>query len=168
MNPVQKHVYDAIAAGPRGSVPAPFAAMLDAPHIAATLQAVGVAIRFGGTLPDDLREVCILATAAACSCGYEWNYHVEIARKLGVSEALIAAAWGETPDDTVGPVHAALIELCFDLVRDHRVSPMLISVVVEMIGRECASEVVAIAGYYQALALFISAADVDEEPRELV
>ncbi len=91
MTAEQRRVHDAIASGPRRSVPAPFLAMLDAPELAEAIQAVGAMIRFSGAAPDALREIAILATAGAFGSGYEWSHHEAIARPLGVPVSVIEA-----------------------------------------------------------------------------
>lgn len=162
MSPEQAEVHRAIAAGPRGAVPLPFLAMMDAPRLTRAVQAVGEAIRFSGTLSPDLREVAILATAAAFGSGYEWSFHLPIARRLGVAEpVLLAAAGGVEAAGAIDPICAATIALCRRAVLERRVAPELIVELVGLIGREAASEVVAISGYYPLLGLFLSAAGVD-------
>lgn len=153
MTPEQRRVHDLIAAGPRGGVPRPFFAMLDAPALAEAIQAVGVAIRFGGTLPARLREVAILAAAAAWGSHYEWSYHEPIARDLGVSAAVIEAARTGAPSgtDAVADAVAAFVHVA---VAERRSDAALLGAIVEALGRTGASEVVAIAGYYPLLALF--------------
>ncbi len=162
MSPEQRRVHDTIAQGPRGSVPLPFLAMMDAPHLAEALQAVGAAIRFSGAIDAKLREVAILATAATFGSGYEWTYHVAIARQLAIPEIVLSAAAGGLGDrPPIEPAYAATIALCRDAVLERRVAPALLSALVNLIGRAAASEVVAICGYYQALGLFLSASGMD-------
>lgn len=160
MTPEQRHVYDLIAAGPRRDVPWPFLAMLDAPHLAEAIQSVGAAIRFSGAISPELREVAILAVSGAFGSGYEWDYHVAIARDLKVPEATIAAS---TTGAVTGlaPAHAAVIRLCRDAVLERRVDQELLADLVALEGPKVASEVVAMCGYYQMLALFLSAGGLD-------
>lgn len=164
MSPEQRRVHDAIAQGPRGSVPLPFLAMMDAPHLAEALQSVGTAIRFTGAISAELREVAILATAAAFGSGYEWTYHLAIARRFGIPEIVLSAAARELADrrQPIDPAYAKTIALCRDAVLERRVAPGPLSDLVDLIGRTAASEVVAICGYYQALALFLSASGMDQ------
>ena len=161
MTPAQRAVHDAIAAGPRADVPWPFLAMLDAPHLADAIQAVGAAIRFSGALTPPLREVAILATAAAFGSGYEWDYHLAIARRLGIGEAVIAACAAGVADPAVGEDLAAVIGLCRAAVRERRIGEAVLARLVAATSREIASEVVAITGYYQMLALYLSAGGLD-------
>lgn len=157
----QQHVVDIIAAGPRGAVPSPFLAMLDIPGLALAIQEVGAKLRFGSTLPDDLREIAILATGAAMQCGYEWNFHAPIAVAAGVEAATIAA----TRDTQAGPVSepgASVIALCREVVETGAASPAMLARAIELTGRTGASELIAIAGYYSLLANFIRSGGFDE------
>lgn len=162
MTPLQKQTYDMIAAGPRGGVPYPFLAMLDSPGLANVIQAVGAEIRFSGELSDLLREVAIMATAGAFGSGYEWDYHVRIARDLGMSEAIITATLtGDVKNLDGDAVSASIIQLCRASVIERRVPQDLLAALVAAIGRTAASEVVAISGYYVLLAAFLSAGQLD-------
>lgn len=160
MTDAQRRVYDLIASGPRRDVPWPFLAMLDAPHLADAIQSVGAAIRFSGVITPELREVTILAVAGAFGSGYEWDYHVAIARDLKLSEDTIRAS---TTGDVAGldPVHATIIRLCRGAVLERRVDQTLLAELVDQVGRQVASEVVTMCGYYQMLALFLSAGVLD-------
>ena len=161
MTPRQRAVHDAIASGPRAGVPLPFLAMLDVPDLAQAIQSIGAAIRFSGALPAPLREVAILATAAAFGSGYEWDYHLPIARDLDVAEATIAAAGSGLPSDAATPEDQAIIALCRDAVLNSQVDQDRLKELVDYVGAAAASELVAIAGYYQLLALFLSAGALD-------
>lgn len=161
MTPAQRAAHDVIASGPRSGVPLPFLAMLDAPELATAIQQVGSVLRFSGTLSPALREVAILSAAAAFGSGYEWDYHLPLARAAGVSERTItAAARGQatTADD---PTCAAIVALCHAAVKRQSVPPADLARIVADLGRQAASEVVAIAGYYPLLAIFLAAARVD-------
>lgn len=158
----QRRVVDLIASGPRGSVPSPFLAMLDAPDLAEAIQTVGATIRFRSTLPDALREVAILATAGAIPCGYEWNYHAPIAEAAGVPASVIAATRPSARGTTISGPEGTIITLCSELLAQAQASPGTLALAVDQIGRTGATEVIAIAGYYALLANFIRSAGHDE------
>jgi 4-carboxymuconolactone decarboxylase len=159
MTAAQRKAYDAIASGPRKDVPLPFLAMLDVPDLADAIQNVGARIRFSGALDPRLREVAILATAAAFGSGYEWDYHVPIGRDLGLGAAEIAAI--RTGGRCDGPTEDAIVAVCRAAVRERRIPEEPLRILVGLIGRGAASEVIAIAGYYQMLALFLAAGALD-------
>jgi len=151
----QRGVYEAIMAGPRGSVPSPFLAMLDVPELADTIQKVGEQIRFAGCLDGADRELAILATAATVGCGYEWHYHAPIAQKAGLELEAIDATRGGIKPGSEGARWAVLIRFCESVVRDRNVSDTQLAGIVALVGREGASELIAICGYYALLASFI-------------
>lgn len=161
MTAKQREVYDRIASGPRKDVPWPFLAMLDAPHLADAIQGVGAAIRFSGELTAELREVAILATAAAFGSGYEWDYHLAIARDLHLPESTIEAARTGKADMAASAEDRLTITLCRQAVLEHRVDQETLGKLVPLVGRSAASEIVAISGYYPLLALFLSAGALD-------
>lgn len=167
MQPAQRAAYDIIASGPRGGVPYPFLAMLDAPKFAEAIQGVGEAIRFHGTLSPRLREVAICAAAAAYGSGYEWQYHDEIAIRLGMTaderqSVLEGSGTGLANAETltVRYVHSAIRSRAADLE--------LLGQLVADVGREAATEITVIAGYYPLLALFLSAGELDSALPERV
>lgn len=160
MTPVQKSTYDTIAAGPRAGVPLPFLAMLDAPDFANAVQGVGAAIRFKGSLPDRLREVAILAAAAAYGSGYEWGYHDEIADQLGLTKTERAAILDGSGTGLLG-AETTCVQYVMSAVTSRRADPKLLGKLVTAIGRQQATELTLIAGYYPLLALFLSAGELD-------
>lgn len=162
MTAQQLAVFDKIASGPRKDVPFPFLAMLDSPEVADVVQTVGSVIRYGSKMPADLREVAILATAAAFGSNYEWQYHVAIARQLGLSEEVIKAASLGKADSRIDPLFAATIGLCWEAVRGRRIDPDALTIIRNSVGRKIATELVLIPGYYQLLGLFLSAGELDE------
>lgn len=75
-------------------------------------------VLYGSTLAPRERELIILRTGIRCGSGYEWAQHVEIARRVGVTDAEIQrlvegpAAAGWSTDD------AALLQATDELVDD--------------------------------------------------
>jgi 4-carboxymuconolactone decarboxylase len=82
--PEAKRVYEKIAAK-RGAVRGPFASLMHHPELAE----LGEYLRFGGTLPGDIRELAVLITARAIEQPYEWVAHAKIARREGLADDVI-------------------------------------------------------------------------------
>lgn len=160
MTPAQKATHDLIASGPRGGVPFPFLAMLDSPKFAEAIQGVGAAIRYHGTLEPRLREIAICAAAAAYGSGYEWDYHDEIAAGLGMTAAERQGVL-DGSGAALAPAEATIVHYVFAAIRDRAADQELLSGLVAAFGREAATEVTVIAGYYPLLALFLSAGQLD-------
>src|SRR5262245_32534738 len=95
----QQRVFDAIVAGPRGAVPAPFHLFLHSAELADRVQQLGVLLRYRTGLTPRLSELAILVTARHWGAEYEWSVHEREARKAGVSESVIRAiAAGTSPE----------------------------------------------------------------------
>jgi len=88
LSPDAKRIYDKITAK-RGAVRGPFASLMHHPALAERVGDLGEFLRFGGTLPGDVRELAILITARSVSQGYEWVAHARIARKEGLPDDVI-------------------------------------------------------------------------------
>lgn len=97
----QRAVYDAAAGPPRANGPfvvvdddghlaGPFNALLYSPDIGQAVQALGAALRSGGTLSGRTRELVICAVAAELDSDYEWYAHSRVALSVGVCPAELA------------------------------------------------------------------------------
>jgi 4-carboxymuconolactone decarboxylase len=69
-------------------------------------------------LPEDVRETLILRTAYRCRAAYEWAQHLEIARRIGMAEEVIAAIGTELPEPA--DEHLALLISAADQLTAHR------------------------------------------------
>lgn len=161
MTEAQRAVHDLIANGPRGGVPRPFLAMLDSPVLCEAIQGVGEAIRYRTSMTDRQREIAILAAAAAFGSGYEWGYHDALAIAAGMSPAERAGVL-DGSGSSLGAGEAAMVRYIFAAVRERRADQALLAEVSERLGREIATEMTAIAGYYPLLALFLASGQLDE------
>jgi 4-carboxymuconolactone decarboxylase len=88
LTPEAKRVYDKITAK-RGAIRGPFASLMHHPALAERAGDLGEFLRFGSTLPGDIRELAILITARSVNQAYEWVAHAKIARKEGLPEDVI-------------------------------------------------------------------------------
>jgi 4-carboxymuconolactone decarboxylase len=69
-------------------------------------------------LPDDVRETLILRTAYRCRSVYEWVHHVEIGRRIGLSDEIIALLDTDEPAG-LDPRTAVLVAAADQLVLGH-------------------------------------------------
>lgn len=157
----QRRVFDVIARGPRGCVPSPFLAMLDAPRLAEAIQQVGVMIRYHSTLSADQREVAILTTAGAAGCGYEWHYHLPIALQADVPQEVIDRTRPNAEPAGVLDHWNIIVQLCREVTQTRGVCEELLDSAIERFGRQATTELIAISGYYALLAGFIKAGGHD-------
>jgi len=80
LTPDARRVYDKITAKRGQMKGGPFASLMHHPALAEKVGDLGEYLRFGGTLPGDIREMAILITARSVNQGYEWVAHAKVAR----------------------------------------------------------------------------------------
>lgn len=143
------------AAAGSWALPGPFGPMLLAPAVGGPLQALGAAIRYQGVLPEEVRELAIVAVAAACRSSYELDHHLPLARAAGVGDDVLTAAAGgdEIPDRLLGAVAGVSRALAVS----GRADAALVDVVETELGPAAAFELVVLAGYYRLLATVLAA-----------
>lgn len=161
MTPAQKEAHDNIAAGPRGSVRGPFAALLHNPGVADAVQRMGAALRFEGTLPANLREIAILVTGRFWTAQYEWWAHAKIALEVGVDEAIVNAMAQRRRPNFVKTDEAAVYEFCTELHEKNNVSDENYEWVVEQLGEAGAVELIALCGYYTIISMTLNVAQTE-------
>ncbi|WP_245580162.1 carboxymuconolactone decarboxylase family protein [Arthrobacter castelli] len=167
----QRAVHDAVAGPPRadgpfliadddGHLAGPFNAMLYSPAIGHALQALGSALRFGGSLADRTRELVICAVAAALDSDYEWYSHSRVAAAAGVSkEELHSLARSELPG-TISPAEEAALRLAEAVLAGNRVDDDVHAEALRHHGHAGITELSVLVGYYQTLAGLLAAGDV--------
>ena len=98
MNDVQRAAADALINGPRKAILGPFIPLLLTPVLMERIGKAGEALRFESTLPDCVRELAICMVARETGNQFEWQMHVPLAIKAGVtSSAIDALAAGRRP-----------------------------------------------------------------------
>src|SRR4030095_3502418 len=81
--PDAQKVYDRITAK-RGKIGGPHVPLLHHHVLAEHVSDLGESLRFGSTLPGDLRELAILITARHVAQPFEWVTHAPGALKAGL------------------------------------------------------------------------------------
>lgn len=155
--------FDQIA-GSRGNVAVNFKALLNSPEATARFAHLGAYLRFEGPVPNQLKEVAILAVARETDGHYVWTAHERLARKAGVRDKVIDAIRDRrVPQDAV-PEAIAMVRYVWSLLRDHRVEEDLFREVQRYLGDQGMVDLTLLIGYYATMSLAISALDVEMEP----
>jgi 4-carboxymuconolactone decarboxylase len=157
-NAARREVAQAMIAGPRGAVLAPFVPLLRSPELAGHVQRVGEYLRYRSAIGVRLTELAILVTAAEWQQAVEWAIHVPIAEREGVSPALIAALERRERPASMADDEAAVYELCIELQRLHRVSDATWARAIALFGEQGVVDLIGINGYYALLAMVMNAA----------
>ena len=156
--PAQREVAEAMIAGPRGAVLAPFVPLLRSPELANHVQRLGEHLRYRSAVGVRLTELAILVTAAEWQQAVEWTIHVPIAERAGVAPATVAALRrGERPAG-LAVDEAAVYDVCTELHRQRCISDATWSRALALFGEQGLVDLIGVNGYYALLAMVMNAA----------
>ncbi|WP_231248661.1 carboxymuconolactone decarboxylase family protein [Nocardioides furvisabuli] len=145
---------------PDGALTGPFQVMLHEPALGAPLQELGSAVRYATGLSDRVREIAILAVAAATDSAFEQWAHARIGRAAGLHDTELAAlAEGRfTSDDAI---EQTAYDFCRRLLQDtSHVDDEVYARLHTAIGTTTITELVVLVGYYRTLAQLLDVFDV--------
>ena len=115
---------------------------------------------YGSTLPARIREQVILRVAHRRGCTYEWLHHVEMGRKIGLSDADIEAAQtGQSKD----PFDSALMNAVDELDEKTNISDQTWAALGERLDERQRMDFVFTVGNYIALAMALNTFGVEVE-----
>jgi len=166
MTETQQRVHGAIAAGPRGAVRGPFAALLHSPELADRVQKVGEHLRFASSLPARLRELAILINARFWESQYEWHAHKPLALKGGLAESIADALARNTRPGDMKPDEEVVYDFCTTLHRRHFVDDGLFERAVKTFGEQGVIDLIGISGYYTLVSMVLNVAEIPLPPDE--
>jgi 4-carboxymuconolactone decarboxylase len=154
----QRKEAEAMVAGPRGAVLAPFIALMRSPELMGHVQRMGEYLRFRSTIGVRLTELAILVTASEWRQAVEWAIHAPIAEREGVAPATIAALSRRERPAVLADDEAAVYDICIELHRERQVSDATWARAVAQFGEAGVVDLIGINGYYALLAMVMNAA----------
>jgi 4-carboxymuconolactone decarboxylase len=168
LNDEQQQVLDAIENGPRGEgrpgigMVGPFGAWVRAPSVGNAIQAVGEAVRYNSSLPENIKEVAICTVGVHFRSRFEFSAHRALAIKAGVSEiALDQLVEGEHPD-FVGDEQLAYT-IASQMLNQHGILDDTYAHGLEAFGETAMIELVATIGYYCLISLTLNSFQIPLE-----
>jgi 4-carboxymuconolactone decarboxylase len=153
----QRKVYDAVVAGPRGTLRGPLRAALHNPELADRWQRLGALLRYETCLAPRLSELAILVTARHWDCQFEWYAHEPEALRGGLAPAVIDALKHGTRPQFERRDELAVYEFSAELHRTRVVSETTYAVALEQLGVVGIVELTALIGYYTMVAMTLIA-----------
>jgi 4-carboxymuconolactone decarboxylase len=148
----------------RAELASVYLAMFNNPAVARLVGALGEHLRFGGTLPDDVRELAILRYAARRRLTYEWAHHVRPATLAGLDEATIAALAADAMPLGLDLTHAAAVEAVDQIVAGSEIAVETQRILTREFGDAGVVELVALCGLYALMGYVTTAFAIEPEP----
>jgi 4-carboxymuconolactone decarboxylase len=158
LSPDAKRVYDKITSK-RGAVRGPFASLMHAPSLAERVGDLGEYLRFGSTLPGDVRELAVLITARAASQPYEWVAHARIALKEGLPEDVLERVRTRGDLSALPPRYARPARVIQHVLAFESIPRALQDEIQREYGMDGLMELVVIVGHYRLVAGVLFAFD---------
>jgi 4-carboxymuconolactone decarboxylase len=143
--------------------------MFNNPGVTAKVAALGEHIRFGGSLPDDVRELAILRFAVDSGFEYEWSHHQHPARLAGLSDGVLQAVTsGSSSDDPafadLRPEQRATLDAVDAVSAGRSIPGDVQDVLTGVFGEGGPVELVVLCGLYAIMGYMTTAFDIDVEP----
>lgn len=154
----QRREAEAMIAGPRGAVVAPFVPLLRSPELAGHVQRLGAHLRFRSSIGLRLTELAVLITASEWQQPVEWAIHAPIAEREGMSAEIIAALADRERPTSMADDEAAVYEVCTELHRNRELSDSTWQKALALFGEQGVIDLIGINGYYALLAMVMNGA----------
>ncbi|MFD7005971.1 carboxymuconolactone decarboxylase family protein [Rhodococcus jostii] len=169
----QKALYDSIVTGPRAQGPqlfalqddhgrlnGPFGLMLHVPGLGFALQELGSAVRYRTAMTARIREIAILAVAAATESEFERYAHERVGHAVGLSdEEMTALRGGDFGSEDA--TEQAAYDVCRHLLEGtNTLGDEEFRRFEARLGSSALLELVVLVGYYRTLSQMMNVFDV--------
>lgn len=160
----QRAVMQDLVNGPRKGVYGPFIPLLRQPKLLERVAQLGEVLRFGGSLPADVRELVTSTVASHVGNQFEWVMHVPLAQAAGVpADALEAIRVGQAPSG-LGAAQQAASDFTAELLLHHEVSDAVYQRAAAAFGEEGVVELGTLIGYFAMVSWVMNVARTPSRP----
>ena len=128
-----------------------FRALLHSPKATSYLTSMGAQLRFKSTLPDDLKELAIIAIARDWNSDIEWTAHAALAAKAGVSADTIETIRSNKPVGSLGEKEQIVVRFVQQLLREKQLSDENFAAAQKLFGTQGVVDLVLTCSYYTAI-----------------
>jgi len=124
----------------------------------------GMSLLFATELDARKREIAILRVATVTRSKYEWTQHATLARRVGVTEAEIAAIAVDGPVRGLDEEGRLLCGVAEEISRDVRLSDEALRAILDRYGRRQAVELILCCSHFNMVSRIIESTRVELEP----
>lgn len=148
----QKKVFDDLVAG-RGRLLTPYKIWIHSPELAAAMETIGTFLNKKGALTEREVELTIVVIATHWQGKYVQAAHVKMCLDLGYPQAVMDAITSGNTPDLADAREKAVYDLCQIAMAPGGGSDEVYDRAAELLGRDGLAEVLALLGYYSAVAM---------------
>ena len=126
---------------------------------------MGGAILRESAIDPQLREIAILRVGFLSHASYEVHQHKRVARKIGLSDAKIAALENDPESTVFSALEKLVIRYTDEVVRHVKASDALFNELLAQLDNRRMAELTLTIGFYMAVSRFLENFEVEIEPR---
>jgi len=138
----------------------PYNALLRSPDMARRCFELLDYLRFKTSVNKRLNELAILIQARLSNAQYEWWAHEPIARRAGLSDAVMADLRACRRPAQMQDDERLVFDFCIQLSLNHRVPDALWQEVVDRMGEQVAVDLTVLSGTYVMVSMLLNATQV--------
>lgn len=158
--PAVKPLADDILRVSSAALGGPYNALLRSPEMARRAFDLLDYLRFKTSVDKRLNEFAILIQARIANAQYEWWAHEPIARRAGLSDAVMDELKACRRPATMQPDEALVYDYCVPLTLNHRVSDALWQRAIDTLGEQRVIDLTVLSGTYVMVAMLLNATQV--------
>jgi 4-carboxymuconolactone decarboxylase len=138
----------------------PYGMLLKSPELLRRYLMMTDYLRQKTSLPKHLNEMAILMEARIWDAQYEWWAHEPLARKAGLSDALIADIRDGKKPSNMKPDEAVVYEVVTQLLNKRQMPDELFATAKQVLGEQQVVDLVAVTGFYVMVSAVVIAGRV--------
>ncbi|HYU20555.1 MAG TPA: carboxymuconolactone decarboxylase family protein [Chloroflexota bacterium] len=146
-----------------GSVNELYRMLLNSPSIADGWLRLGTAVRFEAQLDGRSRELAICRVGQLNGAQYEWDHHVPLARREGITDGQVAALGGWRSSDQFDARERAVLDYADAMTRDVAVPDDVFETLRTYLGEREILELTATIGFYNMVSRVLVALRIADE-----
>lgn len=160
----QRDVAEGLIKGPRQGIYGPFIPLMRQPDLLERVAQLGEALRFGGQLPADIRELVICLVASQVGNQFEWVMHVPLAVAAGIPATALEAVRNKRAPEGLNEAQQAACDFCVDLLSRHEVGDPVYQRAVASLGEDAVVELSTLIGYFAMVSWVMNVARTPSRP----
>ena len=138
----------------------PYNALMRSPEMARRCFDLLDYLRFKTSVPKALNEFAILIQARVANAQYEWWAHETIARKAGLSDAVMKDLQACKRPNSMADDERLVYDYCVQLSLNHRVPDALWQEAVSNMGEQAVIDLTVLSGTYVMVSMLLNATQV--------
>jgi 4-carboxymuconolactone decarboxylase len=147
-----------------GRIRGPFSMLLHSPKLAECLLPMVPFAREGTIVEPQLRQIAVLAAVREREADYVWAAQVDVARRVGLREALIDLLRAKGDPAALPADERDIVVYVRQLMRSNRVEQAVFDALRDRHGVQWLVELTAVANFYVALCGVVNAFEVPTPP----